>query len=317
MAEELSNEKKAGVADALKGLSYTAWIGIAVVALVIGILIGNFALGGGAGIGGGAGALGKATVSENELDTVVVNYTQNGATKSMTARDVISVTSSLDSAKDEEGNYEIPSADSILYAVRNKILEDEAAGRNINPTDEDLLSYAEEQLGQTPDFEAIATANGIDVDTVKALLTSSYRVSELQKQVGGEISVAEPEYPTEPEYATTNDAGEDLSSEEVEKNREEAYKKATPDYATYIIKLAGDEWDEKAGAWKSEDGEYATALADYDVTKDGATYEAAYAAYQVAQTKYSDAQTAYYDVIDDYYAELFDKCTITILTLNQ
>lgn len=315
MAEETNNteaEKSAGIMGTLSKLGAGAWICIALVTLVIGVLIGRFALGGGAGA-----SLNKSSLTEGELDTVVATYNQNGAGKSVTARQVIEMTSSLESAKDEEGNYKVPSADNILYAVRNTIAIAEAESRGINPTDDQLLDYAEKTLGQTPDFESIASANNIDVDTVKKLLTDSYRIHELQAQIGGENAATEPEYPTEPEYATTNEAGESLSSDEIKQNQEAAYNEVKKEYAEYIIKLAGEEWDAENNKWKSEDGPYATALASYQITNDGATFQAAYAAYQVAYSNYSTAQSEYYQKITDYLAGLYSKCSIDINTLIQ
>lgn len=311
MAEEVSNGQEAKKFD-IKNLGMNAWIGIAIATLVIGVLIGKFALG-----GAGGSALNKKTLTEGELDTVVATYTSNGTSKTVTARQVIESTASLESAKDEEGNYAVPSADNILYTVRNNIAVAEAEKRGINPTDEELLNYAEETLGQTPDFESIATANGIDVDTVKKLLTDSYRMHELQVQIGGEMTATEPEYPTEPEYTTTDAEGKALSDEEIQKNQEAAYKENKKEYADYIIKLAGDEWDAKNNKWASEDGTYAKALSSYEITKDGASYQAAYAAYQTAYAAYSDAQSAYYETVTDYLADLYGNSSISINTLVQ
>ncbi len=298
MAEEITTEEGTKK-SALQNLGVGAWIGIAVATCVIGILIGKFML------GGSGAALNKTSLTENELNTVVGTYTQGGSSKSITARQVIEMTSSLESAKGEDGNYKVPSADNILYAVRNSIAIAEAESRGINPSDEDLLNYAEQTLGQTPDFESIATSNNLDVETVKNLLRDSYRIHELQNQIGGEMSATEPEYPTEPEYATKNEAGENLPDDQIQKNREEARQKAS------------DEWDAENNKWKSEDGEFAKALADYQISKDGATYEAAYAAYQHAYSKYSEAQSAYYESVTNYLSDLYAKSSINILTLAQ
>ncbi|MBO7674471.1 MAG: hypothetical protein J6S63_05625 [Atopobiaceae bacterium] len=314
MAEENSNiEAGAKKGFNLKNLGTGAWAAICVVALVAGLLIGRFAMGG----GGAGAALNKTSLTEGELDTVVATYTNNGTQNSVTARQVIEMTSSLESAKDDEGNYNVPSADNVLYSVRNSIAIAEAKNRGIEATDEQLLDYAEKTLGQTPDFESIATTNNLDVDTVKKLLTDSYLIHELQAQIAGESTATEPTYPTEPEYATTNDAGEDLSDEEIEANRNAAYKNPNADYAKYIIELAGDEWDAKKGTWKSEDGEYATALKDYEIKKDSATYEAAYAAYQVAYSAYSTQQNEQYEKVSDFLGDLYANSSINILTLIQ
>jgi len=320
MAEENTAEENTNVEDGaakkgldIKNLGTGAWACICVVALVAGILVGHFAMGGAAA----GGALNKTTLTESELDTVVATYTNNGTQGSVTAREVIEMTSSLESAKDEEGNYKVPSADNVLYSVRNSIALAEAKNRGIEATDEQLLDYAEKTLGQTPDFESIATSNNLDVDTVKKLLTDSYLIHELQNQVAGESSLTEPTYPVEPEYATTNDDGEALSDDEIEANRDAANKKGNADYAKYIIDLAGDEWDAKKGTWKSEDGEYATALKDYEITKDSATYEAAYAAYQVAYSAYSAEQNDHYQKVTDFLGDLYSNSSISINTLLQ
>jgi hypothetical protein len=315
MAEENSNieggEAKKGFS--LASLGTSAWAGICVVALVAGLLIGHFAMGGGAA----ASALNKTTLTEGELDTVVATYTNKGAQNSVTAREVIEMTSSLESAKDEDGNYKVPSADNVLYSVRNSIAIAEAKSRGIEVTDEQLLDYAEKTLGQTPDFESIATTNNLDVDTVKKLLTDSYLIHQLQEEVAGEATLTEPTYPTEPEYEKTNEAGEDLSDEEIEKNRDAAYKTPNADYAKYIIDLAGKEWNAKKGTWKDKDGQYATALKDYEVTNDSATYEAAYAAYQVAYSAYSEEQNSHYQKVSDFLSELYSNSSISINTLIQ
>lgn len=312
LTEEVVGQDEPKKGFDIKNLGTGAWIGICAVALVIGLLAGHFLLGGGA-----PSAINKTTLTESELNTTIATYSDNGTTRNLTAREVIEMTSSLESAKDEDGNYTVPSADNVLYAVRNSIAIADAKNRGINPTDEELLDYAEQSLGQTPDFEAIATSNNLDVDTVKKLLTESYLINQLQVQVGGEQEATEPEYPTEPEYATTNEAGENLSDEEVEANRTEAYKKVSKDYADYIIKLAGDAWNAKKGKWADKDGEYATALADYEFTADGASYDAAYAAYQVAYSQFSDKQSEYYEKVNDYLSDLYAKSSISINTLMQ
>ena len=83
MAGEASSEKKG---FDIQNLGMGVWIGIAVAALVIGVLIGRFVLGGGAGA---AGALGKVTLTESELNTVVCTYAYNGTSQPITAREVI------------------------------------------------------------------------------------------------------------------------------------------------------------------------------------------------------------------------------------
>ena len=304
MAEEVSNETK----ETGKSLSMGAWIGIAVATLVVGVLIGYFALGGGAG-----GSLNKSTVQEAELDKPVASFTYNGQKKDITSREVIEQNGSLDSAKDEEGNYSVPSADMVLQYARNQIIAAEADGKGIEVTDDDLTSYAEEMLGSS-DFESIATSYGMDAETVKNLLRSTAKMNKLRDQVIGETDAGEaPEAPKQPEVAKAE--GEE-GEEADQAAQEAANKEPKKEYADYIIKLAGDEWDSKKGTWKSKDGPFATALAEYEVKADGASYEAANAAYMLAYQNYSTKQSEVADKWTDYVNGLLGNSSISIYTLK-
>ena len=309
MSEEIV-EEKAGKSGLNLGMG--AWIGIAVAALVIGILIGNFALGGGGA--GASGALGKTSLTEAELDTTVGTYTSNGKTVSISAREVIEQSSSLDAAKDADGNYTVPTADTVLTVARNKIIAAEAESRGLTVTDEDLSSYAEETLG-TSDIDSIASSYGMDAETVTELLRQSAQMTKLRDEVVTATETEAPEAPAVPEYATTDEEGNGLPTEEQQAAQEKANTTPKPEYAEYIIKLAGDEWDAEKGTWVAADGPYATALADYEVTADAATYEAAQAAYYVAYQDYSSAQSEVSSQWTDFVNGLLSNSSIQISTL--
>lgn len=306
MSEEMAEGKKS------LNLSTGAWIGIACVALVIGILIGKFALAGGA-VASGA-ALGKTTLTEAELDTVVGSYSYNGASENITAREVIEQSSSLDAAKDDEGNYAVPTADTVLTVARNKIIAAEAANRGITIADEDLSAYAEETLG-TADIDSIASSYGMDAETVTELLRQSAQMTKLRDEVVDSDQTEAPEAPALPEYTTVDDEGNSLPAEETEANQKKAYAEPKAEYAEYIIALAGDEWDAEKGTWAAEDGQYATALADYEVTKDAASYDAAQAAYYVAYQNYSSAQSEISAQWTEFVNGMLSNSTIAISTL--
>jgi hypothetical protein len=309
MAEDVTNEAEGKKGSALESLSMGAWIGIAVAALVIGLLVGKFALGGVAG-----GALAKSTLAESELGSVVGTYTYNGKTESITAKEVIEQYGSLSSSKKEDGTYAVPSADNVLSLARNRILALEASNRGITVSDEDLAAYAEQTLGSS-DFEQIATSYSMDQETVKELLRQSAQMSKMRDEVVGTAGATAPEAPVEPEYPTTDDNGAELDEEAAAAAKEQAQKESKKEYADYIIKLAGDEWDADKGAWKAEDGPYATALADYEVTADGASYEAAQAAYYVAYQSYSTAQSDVSTQWTDFVNGLFVNATVSLTSL--
>lgn len=311
MSKETTNETKVSKIPAQVSLGTGVFAGIVAAALAIGALVCALVMGGGAAAGG---ALGKKTLTEAELGTTVATYSYGGKSQAITAREVIEQFGSLEASKDADGNYAIPTADNALSLARNKIIASEAENRGITVSDDDLASYAEETLGSS-DFEQIASSYGMDVESVKSLLRQSSQMTKLRDEVVGTNDATAPQAPAEPEYATTNEEGNELSEEEINAARDEAFKKETKKYAKYIIGLAGDEWDSKKGTWKAEDGPFATALAGYKVTADGASYEAAQAAYSVAYQEYSNAQSEVSTKWTDFVNDLLANASISLNSL--
>ncbi len=281
---------QSGPASALARLGVPAWVGVAVACAVLGILVGRFLLGGGSG-----SALGKTTLQESELDTTVATYVYNGKSHNLSARDVITSQSSLNSSKKDDGSYALPSADKILAAARSQILQEEVKSRNIEVSDEDRDAFATKYIGTT-NYDSVASSYGMDADTVKRMLSQSAALAKLRGQVVTTDAGTQPTAPDKPESGKEDEA--------------------TAAYAQYVIGLAGDEWDSSANAWKSSDGAYATALADHTVTNDSATYEAAQAAYHVAYQKYSTAASAGASQWTDFVNGLLSKATISMSALN-
>ncbi len=312
MAEEITNEETKGGFD-LKSLPMGAWAGIAAAALVIGILIGHFAMGGGAGA-----ALGKTTLTESELGTVLGTYAYNGGSQQITAKEVLEQNGSLESAKDAEGNYTVPSADTVLSYVRNKIIATAAEKEGVSVSDEDLAKYAEETMGSS-DFASIGTSYGMDEEQVKTLLRQSAQMNALRDKIVQTDAGEAPEAPQAPEAKTTDDEGNELDDEGKQKAQEEANKAMDKKYAEYIIKLAGDQWDAKENKWKAEDSSYATALSTDDLkdqfNKDEASYNAAQAAYYVAYQDYSTKQSEISTQWSDYVNGLLGSASISLNTL--
>ncbi len=225
-----------------------------------------------AGIAGyflGSGGFGSKGVSapvfaESELDATVATWKFKGASHKISAREAIESQYSLDSVKDEDGNYPAPSADSILAYVRNRVLLEEASKQGIELSDEELSSSAEASLG-TSDFSAIAGQYGVSEDQAKQIVREQGTIQKLYQSVM-EDAPAMPKAPAEPESGDENEA--------------------KAEYAAYIIDLAGKEWDAEAGTWAKPDGAYATAFAGEEITPDSATYAQAQKAYAVAYQQY-------------------------------
>ena len=276
----------------LQGLGVGAWIGISLACLALGCVLGRFVLGGGSSTNTTFG--GSTTVTEAQLDDVFATYTYNGKPETISVREVIEQTSTLDDAKGEDGNYTLPSAEYAVTVARNKILMGEVESRGITVSDDDVKAYAEENLG-TNDFEALGSTYGMDAAMVEQLIRENCLVNALREEVvGGEV----PAMPEAPEAA--------------EEGKEDETTKA---YAKYIIKLAGDEWDKDAGTWADAEGRYATALADYTVTNKAASYNAAEAAYYVAYQIYTEKQTEISEKWTEFFNGLMSNASIQVATL--
>lgn len=265
-----------------------ATIVAAVVCLVLGGVVGHFCF-------NGTSSLGSQTLQEADLDTVVARYTYNGQTYEITAKDVITQSSSLDSAANDDGSYTVPTADNIIDLARNQIMQKVVDAQDITVSDDDMDAYAQQYLGST-DYATIASNYKMDEDSVKNLVRQSCALFKLRSQVVTAEIPSQPAAPSKPA-----DGAEDTP---------------TADYATYIINLAGDEWDSETGTWKDSSSTYASALADYQITNDSATYAAAQAAYYVAYQQYSTASQTASQQWTNYVNDQLSKANIEIYTME-
>ena len=271
---------------ARSGLSTGIWVVISVAALAVGLFVGaNF-------LGGAPGPLGKTSVSESELDSTIATYTYDGNNRGITIRDAILQNGPLESAKDAQGNYALPAADTVLTLARNNILLEEATKEDIEVSEEEVAAYATESVGSS-DYAALAKQYGMEESFITDMLTNSCKLGKLQMRIVNESVGAAPAEP------------EKLKDSEDENK---AYKK----YADYIIGIVGNEWDAENGTWASKDGMYAQVLKDEKITADGATYKAANTLYETASQVYqTSANTAW----SNYIQELFGKANLQLRTL--
>lgn len=254
-----------------------------------------------AGVSGyflGSGGFGSKGVSapvfaESELDATVATWKFKGASHKISAREAIESQYSLDSVKDEDGNYPAPSADAVLSYVRNRILLEEASKQGIKLSDEDLSSSAEASLG-TSDFSAIADQYGVSEDQAKQIVREQGTIQKLYQSVMDDAP-AMPKAPAEPESGDENEA--------------------KAEYAAYIIDLAGKEWDAEAGTWAKLDGTYATALAGEEITPESATYAQAQKAYAVAYQQYMLESQGANAKWTSYVNELFGEADVELFGL--
>ena len=284
-AAEPKNEKKAAKpakAGAPKTFGLPVLIGSAVAALAIGVVVGHFALG---GLGAGNG---KTTLAESDLDSAVATYTIDGKSNKITAREAIESTTTLDAAKNDDGTYAVPSADTILSCARNRILTAQVEAEGITVSDDDMKAYAKETMG-SDDIETIASQYGMEKDAAEKLLKEAAGVKKLYEKIVDTDSLTAPTAPEE--------------------------GKTEAEYGKYIVGLLGDEWDAKKDTWAKTDGDYYSALGEQKFSSKSATYDQANAAYYVAYQKYSTEYSSASAKWTTYVNERLSKASIQINTL--
>jgi len=271
------------------------------VSVVVVVLVALLAVAAGVGIGlllyphipfpqSVASLAGKTTVGESDLSLPLGTYEYRGVKTSVSIREAIEQTSSVDAARNADGTYTVPSVDTVLAVARNRILLQAAQERGIAATDEDAMAYARDTFG-TDDFATIAANYGMEVERAREQMRQSATLRLLRDAVVTTTAV-EPAAPVAPQPGAENDY--------------------LPEYAPYVLGLVGDEWNAEANAWAREDGPYRERLRDYTISNEGATFAAAQAAYEEAMQQFALAQqqrsaewTSYVNtLLADVHAEL-------------
>lgn len=264
-----------------------------VVALCLGLLIGGTV---GSSKIGGVTNLGATSFSSDKENLVIARYTYKGL-QTISLKDMIDAGGMT---QNDDGDYNMPSAENVISVIRMKILESEAKNSGVSITDEDVTQYVKDYLGMES-IKDVAEAYGYGEDQLKTLLSETVLQNKFQEKIAGK----RPEIPNAP-TAPAEDADANEGTEE---------------YAKLIQEIVGDEWDTKAndgkGGWTTKDSDYAKAAAEFDITNKSATYDAAAAVYQVAYNKYTADLTEFNQKINEYNNNLLKDVTITIATAVQ
>lgn len=236
--------------------------------------------------------LGTTTIAETDTSKQLATYTRDHVTHDVTMADYVSW-AQLSSSN---GAYTVPAATDVVSYIQNAIELEEADKAGITVDDSDVDAYITENFGEDQTAASLASTYSMDEATVRSLLSDSVKLSKLRDEKAGTIDVEMPTSPTSPE-----EGQEDTPTQE---------------YADYVISAAGDEWDSSAndgaGGWADESSEMATALADYDITNDSATYDAAQAAYNVLYARYSSAASEVTTKWDEWVNDILKNVTIQL-----
>ena len=92
---------------------------------------------------------------------------------------------------------------------------------------------------------------------------------------------------------------------------------SSPEYATYIINLLGDEWDSSTGTWARTDGAMYAAIGGADFDGQTATYAQATAAFYVAYQAYYETASTAQQAWTTYANNLYAQCDLTLLGVFQ
>ena len=233
------------------------------------------------------------TLQESQLDTVVGTYRYQDDTYSITARDAILGTKSLESVRNADGSYQAPSTDMIVSYARNDILARLVRDNGIEVSGEEVAAYARELVG-TDDMNAVASYFSMDADQAQQIVSEAAAVRKLREQVVG-TSAAALQPPTYPADGAT--------------------EVGNADYATYIIGLLGSNWDSASGTWANTSNPYYDVLKDKVFAPGSASYDAAQAAYAVAleQVGSTDSARAAWTTWLNQY---LDEGSIAVATLR-
>lgn len=238
-------------------------------------------------------AIGKYELSDSDLSTIVARYTYDGKTHDVTANEVLVANGGA--VANTDGSYSLPSAEEIVAYIRQQILSSELDKKGISVSDDETDAYATEAFGSS-DYASLASGYNVTEDFLRSYMKTQARVQKAYQQISGTSDQTAPDMPTLQD-------GDDEST-------------VRPEYAAYIIALAGDEWDSTSGTWKSSDGEYASALASYDVTADGASYQAAKAAYDVAYQDYVNAVSSGQSKWTDFTNSIYANTSFAVYCIN-
>ena len=231
---------------------------------------------------------GATTVSEGQLSDAVGSYTLGGQTHEISARDALIAGGGL-TTDAEDGSYEAPSAEDVLVVARQQAMVAKADERGITVSEDEISQYLSDTFG-TDDAASVAEVYGYTEDEIRNLVIAAIKTQKLYVDVTG----------NEGGVGTAPDAPADELSE--------------ADAASYIIGVAGDNWNADEGAWADAESEMAKAVGDFD--GESATQEQAEAAYQIAYQAWDTRMNEVIDTWDAFCDEAYKDVAVTIYSSN-
>lgn len=230
---------------------------------------------------------GVTQLSEGQLSETVGTYTLNGQTHNVTAREALIAAGAL--TKNDSDSYDAPTAEDVLTVARNAAMSDAADERGITASDDEITTYLNDTFG-TDDMAAAAEVYGYTEDELRDLVTSAIKNQKLYVEV------------------TDNESGVGTAPTAPADDLDGA------DAASYIIEIAGNDWNADKNAWADDKSDMAQAVGDFDGKT--AIHEQAEAAYQVAYEAWNTRLTEVMDLWSDFCSETYKDVVITCATAN-
>ena len=205
----------------------------------------------------GGAMSGKVTCTEAELDSPFAFYYYNSP-QQVTPRQILDFFHEVDSAKRDDGTYNIPGANAITEYIKTRVCLEKAQrdGMTVNNAD---MEVAAVYYSHTKDYSDIANYQGISEDHAKQDMRERALFLKFEcKEVSDILNngITEPEVPSD-----------------------DAMNTPTAAYADYIKKIVGDAWNSETNTWAEDDKTYSIYFDIDEFNGSEATYEQAELAY--------------------------------------
>lgn len=205
----------------------------------------------------GGAMKGKATFTEAELDAPFAFYYDH-CPHQVTPREILIFFHELESAKRDDGSYNVPDAQAITEYVQDRVCLEKAEreGMSVNDADMDVAAI---YYAHSKDYSTIATNQDISEDQAKQDMKD--------RALFLKFECAE----------VCNILNDDTSAPEVPSD--DAMNTPTAAYADYIKNLVGDAWNSETNTWNEDDKTYSIYFDIDEFNGSEATYGQAELAY--------------------------------------
>ncbi len=236
----------------------------------------------------------SATLNTNNTSFVVASWIYGDEQGTITLEDYMAEISAVLLVSDSD-SIDLPTAGELSYMTRVYIFADIAEEAGVVAPDDHVKAYISSNYG---DYDSIVATGLVSEDVLlsyfrKELLFARYCYQYINTYSSSVETIAAPSAPSD----------------------ESSYDTDTAEYASYIISLAGDEWDSSASEWIYTGTVYEALEGDFD-GQSASYYDAAAAYYACLYEAYDMADAAGFDAWNEYVGAILGSVQLTIYGLG-